>query len=140
MSFIATGDNTATTTEITNDDAKLPNIKLADFRFHIRQDTTVPDGVVLNHLQAGMDNVNREIGTWLASKTSLTDKQKRLYLTAVYHYAKAQMITEYQDFDSTGDNFTQAEMISNRIGNEWISYRATIRVLLGLNVFRSELI
>ena len=94
-----------------------PEIKTRDAREIVRISGTVTQERLVEALQNAIWSVNQELAEWSQSRraanpseeTLTDDRLVGLYRRAVYHYAKAELIERYRDFDMTNAGSSRDE-------------------------------
>ena len=92
-----------------------PDIDVSAAREVIRISGTVTHTRLVEALQNAVWSINGELATWAAAQHTVypekldDERLAGLYRRAVYHYAKAELIERYRDFDMTSAGAARAE-------------------------------
>lgn len=120
---------------IANTDAFYPAVSLADFRRTMRVDDIATDARVAEQIRTAMLMINGEIAFWRAQQTAteLSDEQaKAYYRIALYHRAKAYIIEQYRDVDTTKSGHDEASALETRINVYLQRSREALRMLINV--------
>lgn len=122
---------------ISNPDPFYPDCRLAEFREKMRVDDTASDARVKEQILTALHFINAELRAglfreqWHPSAANLPEPDVFWYQAAVYHRAKAYIIEQYRDIDTSktrGD--ARADDMENRIDVYLQRSREALRRLL----------
>lgn len=150
MSFIATAPDSTPTTPpdsatVTND-GFFPDINLDHMRATVRLDGTVTAERLRDASIAAVLLVNDELAEWKAAQlgaghnTLATVPAPEIggesinlvrYRTAVYRFARADLVERYRNFDATKSGVDQAEQLESTIDDDRRAAKWSIRDILG---------
>lgn len=137
MSFVATGLPTDASADDEIQAAGFyPAITLSEFRQAARVDHTVDDPRAAFELTSAVRQINRQLEDWraeqeLAGIAAIDETQAGYYSAAVYHHARARLLEQYRDYDSTHTGDVRADTLDPRIDDEWREVRVNLRALKG---------
>ena len=148
MSFIATAPASSTPPDSATvaNDGFFPDIDLNHMRAAVRLDGTVTNERLRDATVAAVLLVNDELAAWKASAIA-AGREKLVdvpapevggetinlvrYRTAVYRYARADLVERYRDFDATKSGVDQAEKLECSADDDRRAAKWSIRDLLG---------
>lgn len=155
MAYIATG-GTPDAEDITVPNLPFfPDVTTNQFRELMRVDQTVPQPRIERYLVTAMAYVNGELFDYQVTKTgegfaSLSDVPQDTYGStkileheyrmAVYNKAKAELVENYRDFDSTRSGHDRADEMETRVDEYLGTCREHIRKILSVPRSTVELI
>lgn len=129
MSFVATGGATAATeTDTIDNNAFWPDLDVTEFRDGMRVDSLATPPRIVGALHAALMDVNAQLlgyqleqqaaGHETAAAVPPKPGQRPgdvtlLYLRAVWHLAKADLIDRYRDYDATNDGHDRADALEH---------------------------
>ena len=140
-SFIPS-NNTEDSQTVTND-GFYPDLIVQEFRDMMRADKSIALDRVIAVLTQSVISINRELIGWRQNITEATlaevsspvingkTELVHLYIAAVYNLAKALLIENYRDYDSTKSGHDKAEQMETRIDDCMRVSRESIRAFLG---------
>lgn len=132
-----------------------PAISIDEFRATTRLQDTITDGRVQQALTESMLSANRELTAWRDSQLTLGYAElgsvpaerigektalEHHYLSAIYAQAKARLMEQYRDIDTTVDGKHRAAEFEGTIESWRRTARESIRALLGAQRATIELI
>ncbi|MBS9781220.1 MAG: head completion/stabilization protein [Gammaproteobacteria bacterium] len=126
-------DNHTDNGMINNSDDFYPAIILSDFRQVMRVDDSVTDSRAVQQIKTAVYMITADIVQWRESarlnKRTLTIDQAELYKMAVYNKAKALIIENYRDIDTTKSGHNRADGMETRIDTYLARSRECQRLL-----------
>lgn len=153
--FAPTTDPNHTALQIIANSPFWPAIAVDEFRATTRLQDTITDGRVIQALTESLLSTNRELAAWrdiqialgytelgsvpaerIGDKTAL----EHHYLSAIYAQAKARLMEQYRDIDTTVDGKHRAAEFEGTIESWRRTAREAIRALLGTPRATVELI
>ncbi|MCY7297459.1 head completion/stabilization protein [Alteromonas sp. a30] len=157
MSFIPSANHQNQTPEKVSNNGFFPDIDMAQFREVMRVEQPISN---LRTKQAILDaiiSVNNELKAWPAFQnynalnySSLKEvpceqygevsQYEHHYQSAVFNKAKALLLENYRDFDSTKSGHERADQMEERVDDYLRRSRESIRALLGTAKITIELI
>lgn len=123
-----------------------PALSLAAFRDGYRVDTVVTDTEAKQEIATAARQVNAELAAWqalqeAAGAATLADVASPVYgeesehvanyLSAVYHRAKARVIQDYRDTDTTKSGHDRADAMEGQADIVMARSRSAVRAILG---------
>lgn len=132
-----------------------PALSLAAFRQGYRVDTVVSADEAKQRIATAARQVNAELAVWqatqeLAGSATLADVASPLYgeqsahvasyLDAVYHHAKALVIQDNRDTDTTKSGHNRADAMDDQADIALARSRSAVRAILGVSRSTVELI
>lgn len=136
-------DDIAIADTITNPDRYFPDVRLADFRRSMRVDDIASDARTAWQITTAMLFVNAETESWRARQTADVlppGSATACYRLAIYHRAKAYLIEQYRDVDTTKSGHDRAEEMEIRIKVYLQRSREALRQLIGTPRMTVELL
>ncbi|MCY7297481.1 head completion/stabilization protein [Alteromonas sp. a30] len=152
MSFIPNANHQNQTPEKVSNKGFFPDIDMTQFREVMRVEQPISN---LRAKQAILDailSVNHELRAWSATQhyNALTEvpseqygeisQYEHHYQSAVFNKAKALLLENYRDFDSTKSGHERADQMEERVDDYLRRSRESIRALLGTAKINIELI
>ncbi len=131
MDFIATAPAESATT--IKNDGWFPDLDLPHCRATMRLDGTVTEQRLTDAVTAAIASVNTELACWQSEQqregyqklsdvpaAQVNSESIRVisYRRAIYHYAHADLIEQYRNFDSTHSGMQQAESLETTSDND----------------------
>lgn len=157
MSFIATAPASSTPPDSATvaNDGFFPDIDLDHMRAAVRLDGTVTAERLRDATVDAVLLVNDELATWKATQiaasyarlvdvpaTEIAGETINLvrYRTAVYRFARADLVERYRNFDATKSGVEQAEQLECSADDDRRAAKWSIRDMLGKSRTTIELI
>ncbi len=153
--FAPTVDPNSTEGQTVSNIAFFPAISVDAFRSTTRMQDTVADGRVVQAIRESVITTNRELTAWRAAQTALgyadigsvpadaygdITELEHHYLSAVYAHAKALLMEQYLDIDSTETGQRRAAEFDGTVDSWRREAREAIRAILGIPRATVELI
>ncbi|MGE0082011.1 MAG: head completion/stabilization protein [Thiohalomonadaceae bacterium] len=153
--FAPTVDPNSTAGQVVANIAFFPAVQVDAFRATTRLQDTVTDGRVLQALREAVISVNGELRAWREQHVALgyaslasvpadrygdMTELEHHYLTAVYANAKALLMEQYRDIDSTEAGNRRAAEFDGTVESWRREAREAIRAMLGVPRATVELI
>lgn len=153
--FSPTADPYSAAGQVVGNIAYFPMVTVDAFRATTRMQDTVTDDRVVQSLREGIITVNGELRAWREAQTALgyadlgsvpadqygtMTELEHHYLAAVYAHAKALLMEQYRDIDSTEGGRRRAEEFEGTVDSWRREAREAIRAILGIPRATVELI
>lgn len=153
--FAPTDDPNSTAGQSVANIAFFPAISVDAFRATTRLQDTVTDGRVVQALRESVITTNRELAAWREAQTALgyadlgsvpadaygdITELEHHYLAAVYAHAKALLMEQYRDIDTTDAGQRRAAEFDGTVDSWRREAREAIRAILGVHRATVELI
>ncbi len=152
MSFIANGSHQNQQAEKVTNNGFFPEISIDYFREVMRVEQPISNPRTKQAILDAIISVNNELKAWPAIQNfnSLANvpceqygeisQYEHHYQSAVFNKAKALLLENYRDFDSTKSGHERADQMEERVDDYLRRSRESIRRLLGTAKITIELI
>ena len=152
MSFIPSANHPSQTSGKVSNNGFFPDIDITQFREVMRVEQPVSNQRTKQALLDAILSVNHELRAWPATQhynvlTEVPSEQygevsqvTHHYQSAVFNKAKALLLENYRDFDSTKSGHERADQMEERVDDYLRRSRESIRRLLGTAKINIELI
>lgn len=153
--FAPTVDPNSTSGQSVVNIAFFPDVSVDAFRATTRLQDTVTDGRVVQALRESVITINNELRAWREQQTALgydslgsvpadaygdITELEHHYLAAVYAHAKALLMEQYRDIDSTDAGKRRAAEFDGTVDSWRREAREAVRAILGTPRATVELI
>lgn len=143
MSFIPSANHQNQTPETVSNNGFFPDIDINQFREVMRVEQPISHPRTKQAILDAVISVNNELKAWPAIQhySTLKDipgeqygdisQHEHHYQSAVFNKAKALLLENYRDFDSTKSGHERADQMAERVDDYLRRSRESIRCLLG---------
>lgn len=139
--FLANTKQTTPDELITQTSPHLSAISLNNFKESMRIDDNLSDARSLRQLKSATYAINKDISNFINQlDKAITAEQQHLYEDAIYNRAKASILENYRDIETTRKGDAIADGMESRIDDYLQKSREAVRLLISEPRMTVELI